>query len=156
MFHGFWSDGDPCQENVVQKFCFSSKFWISKILSIPEKTGAGKWWRSVYLTKMRKAWIWDQNLPENMKWKFGKLLKPRNRKPKTKKPRNLLYFQARESPAPLNIPTPTLAPDQDGPACLSGPVACPRNIINGIIRLLNCIICSLKALFCELPALFAN
>ena len=33
------------------------------------------------------------------------------------------YFQMRESPAPLNIPTPTLAPDQGGPvACLSGPI----------------------------------
>ena len=33
------------------------------------------------------------------------------------------YFQARESPAPLNTPTPTRAPDRGGPiACLSGPV----------------------------------
>ena len=45
-----------------------------------------------------------------MKWKFGKSYK-------------LCYFQVRESPAPLNIPTPTPAPDQAGPvACLRGPV----------------------------------
>ena len=32
--------------------------------------------------------------------------------------------QAREPPAPLNIPTPTPAPDRGGPvACLGGPVA---------------------------------
>ena len=35
---------------------------------------------------------------------------------------NLFYFQVRESRAPLNIPTLTLAPDRGGPvACLSGP-----------------------------------
>ena len=28
--------------------------------------------------KSRKSWIWDRYLPENMKWKFGKFLKPRN------------------------------------------------------------------------------
>ena len=27
-----------------------------------------------------KSWIWDQYLPENMTWKFGEFLKPRNRK----------------------------------------------------------------------------
>ena len=33
------------------------------------------------------------------------------------------YFQVMESPAPLNIPTPTPAPDRVGPvACLSGPL----------------------------------
>ena len=37
-----------------------------------------------------------------MEWKFGKSYK-------------LLYFQVRESPAPLNIPTPTPAPDRGGP-----------------------------------------
>ena len=83
------------------------------------------------LIKSRKSWIWDQYLPENMKWKFGKFLKPRNQeinkplnqtnknqetnKPKTKikTPRNLntFYFKVRESPAPFNIPTPTPAPD---------------------------------------------
>ena len=30
----------------------------------------------------------------------------------------LLYFQVRDSPAPLNIPTPTLAPDRGGPVSL--------------------------------------
>ena len=36
----------------------------------------------------------------------------------------LFYFQVKKSPAPLNIPTPTPAPNQSGPvACLSGPVA---------------------------------
>ena len=37
--YGFWLDGDPHQENVVQKLCFSTTFWISKMLSILEKTG---------------------------------------------------------------------------------------------------------------------
>ena len=37
----------------------------------------------------------------------------------------LFYFQVRKSPDPLNIPTPTPAPDGGGPvACLSGPAAC--------------------------------
>ena len=45
-----------------------------------------------------------------MKWKFGKSYK-------------LFYFQVTESPAPLNVPTPTLAPDRGGPiACVGGPV----------------------------------
>jgi hypothetical protein len=39
----------------------------------------------------------------------------------TKKP---LLFSVRESPVPLNIPTPTPAPDRGGPvAWVSGPVA---------------------------------
>ena len=47
-----------------------------------------------------------------MKWKFGKSYER-------------FCFQVRESPAPLNIPTPTPAPDQGGPvACLSGPATC--------------------------------
>ena len=39
-----------------------------------------------------------------------------------------LYFQIREPPTPLNIPTPTPSPDRAGPvACLSGPIfAMPR------------------------------
>ena len=32
VFLRFWTDGDPYQENVVQKLCFSSKFTISKLL----------------------------------------------------------------------------------------------------------------------------
>ena len=48
---------------------------------------------------------------KEMKWKLGKSY-------------NLFYFQVRESPAPLNIPTLTPAPDRGGPvACLGGPVA---------------------------------
>ena len=44
-----------------------------------------------------------------MKWEFGKSYK-------------LFYFQVKESPAPLNIPTPTPAPDRGGPvARLGGP-----------------------------------
>ena len=36
----------------------------------------------------------------------------------------MFYFQVRESPAPLNIPTPNPAPDRGGlVACLGGPVA---------------------------------
>ena len=38
---------------------------------------------------------------------------------------NNKYFQARDPPTPLNIPTPTPAPDQGGSiACLGVPVAC--------------------------------
>ena len=37
---------------------------------------------------------------------------------------HIFYLQIRESPAPLNIPTPTPAPDWGGPvACLGSPVA---------------------------------
>ena len=47
---------------------------------------------------------------KNMRWNFGTSYKLSN-------------FQERESPAPLNIPTPTRAPDRGGPvACLGGPV----------------------------------
>ena len=36
----------------------------------------------------------------------------------------IFYFQVRESPASLNIPIPTPAPDWGGPvACLGGPIA---------------------------------
>ena len=36
----------------------------------------------------------------------------------------VLYFQVRESPAPLNMPIPTPAPDRGGPvAWVGGPVA---------------------------------
>ncbi len=37
--------------------------------------------------------------------------KPQTKKPKINKPRKLFYFQVRESPIPLNILTPTPAPD---------------------------------------------
>ena len=39
---------------------------------------------------------------KNMKWEFGKSYK-------------VFYFQVRKSPALLNIPTPTPAPDPGGP-----------------------------------------
>ena len=45
----------------------------------------------------------------------------------------LFYFQGRECPAPLNIPTPTLAPDR------GGPVAC--------LRVFICLLGDLSALF---------
>ena len=47
-------------------------------------------------------------------------MKPRNQKPRNQE----TFFILRESPAPLNIPTPIHAPDRGGPvACLGGPVA---------------------------------
>ena len=46
--------------------------------------------------------------PRNQKTK-----KPRNHKPSPRKSRNQYLFHARGSPTPLNIPTPTPAPDQD-------------------------------------------
>ena len=66
----------------------------------------------IRLIKSWKSWIWDQYLPENMEWQFGKISKPRKKTTKNK-PRNqhFCYFQVRGSPAPLNIPTPTPAPD---------------------------------------------
>ena len=48
--------------------------------------------------KSQKSWICISYRSKNMKWKCGKSYK-------------LFYFQVRESPAPLNIPTPTPAPD---------------------------------------------
>ena len=40
----------------------------------------------------------------------------------------LFYFQVRDFPAPLNIPTLAPARDQSGPiACRSGPVACRKS-----------------------------
>ena len=52
--------------------------------------------------------------------------KTRNQTPIHIKP---FYFQVRESPAPLIIPTPTPAHDRSGPAaCLS----CPEAVINDI------------------------
>ena len=42
------------------------------------------------------------------------------------------YFQVRESPAPLNTPTPTPAPDQGGPvAWVGGPIASCRFFLLG-------------------------
>ena len=40
--------------------------------------------------------------------------------------KNIFFtFQVGGAPAPLNMPTPTPAPDQGGPVtCLGGPVAC--------------------------------
>ena len=56
-----------------------------------------------------------------MKWKFGKSGK-------------LFYFQIRESPAPLNIPTPSPAPDRGGPvACLSG------QCLSRLLSVLSCL-----------------
>ena len=53
---------------------------------------------------------------KNMRWQFGKSYK-------------LFYFQVRGSPVPLNIPTPTPAPDRGGPiACLSGPVTVAQKV----------------------------
>ena len=38
---------------------------------------------------------------------------------------SFILFLSKGTPAPLNIPTPTPAPDRGGPvACLGGPVAC--------------------------------
>ena len=34
----------------------------------------------IRLIKSRKSWTWDQSLPENMKLKFCKFMKPRNHK----------------------------------------------------------------------------
>ena len=49
--------------------------------------------------KSQKSWIWISYLSENTKWEFGKSYK-------------LFNFQVRKSPAPLNIPTPTPAPER--------------------------------------------
>ena len=53
--------------------------------------------------------------------------KPRNQQSRNPNPRNQENqhtSQVRETPAPLNIPAPTPAPDQGGPvACLGGPIA---------------------------------
>ena len=66
-------------------------------------------------------------------WQSFGTKKPHNHKTiskktttKNEKPisQDIFYFQVRESIAPLNIPTPTPAPDRAGPgACLGGPVA---------------------------------
>ena len=53
-----------------------------------------------------KSWIWDQYLPENMKWKFGKSLELWNQE--TLKPTESLKPR---HPLPLNIPTSTPAPN---------------------------------------------
>ena len=69
----------------------------------------------IRLITSQKSQIWDQYLSRNMKWKFVpdtfksikeifESLKPRNQKTRNLKPFN---FQVRESPALLNIPTPT-------------------------------------------------
>ena len=92
------------------------------ILSILEKTGTDKSWRSVWF--FWKYWIWDQYLPEKWNgilviwdhWNFGTMelrnfktlkcwnqetkkpsnqetTKPKTKKPKTKKPRSPRPFQ---------------------------------------------------------------
>ena len=70
--------------------------------------------------------IFESNKQMNQGTKHRKL-KARNKEPKTNKPQtknqnretlNLFDFQVRESPAPLNIPTPTPVPDRGGPVVL--------------------------------------
>ena len=70
-----------CQISKFGKSIF--KFWKRQAPNMPATRLRNSW----------KAWIWDQYLPENMKWKFGKslilwTLKPRNQKRETNKPRN--------------------------------------------------------------------
>ena len=66
--------------------------------------------------------------PINQKKKKPQAKKPRNQETKNQEPRNqepFFIFKWRESPAPVNLPTPTPAPDRGGPvACRGGPVAC--------------------------------
>ena len=70
-----------------------------------------------YLSKTLKGFLFRE-----IKNKHARNQKPetRNQKPRTKKPRNRFHFQVWESPAPLNIPTPTPAPNRGGPvACMA-------------------------------------
>ena len=64
--------------------------------------------------KKHEMEIWEhvQNMFERINMFEAKEPGTRNQQPKTL---NLFYFQVRESPAPRNIPTPTLAPDRGGP-----------------------------------------
>ena len=61
-------------------------------------------------------------------WSIFETKKSRNQNPRSQETkhqttRKLFYFQVRESPAPLSIPTLAPAPDQGGPvACLGCPV----------------------------------
>ena len=69
----------------------------------------------IRLIKSRKAWMWDQYLPEHMKWDFGSFMKPRNqetKKPKakhqgTKKPSNQ---ETKKLSSKGNPSTPQLLP----------------------------------------------
>ena len=45
--------------------------------------------------------------PRNRKPRNRETKKPRNQKPRNQEAKKLFYFQGRENPAPLNIPTPT-------------------------------------------------
>ena len=55
-----------------------------------------------------KSWIWGGNVPENVKWKFGKFLKRRKPKPRNQE---TFLFSSKGIPSPFHILAPTLAPD---------------------------------------------
>ena len=118
----------------TQKTCLQikrsdiSKLWNFTIVA---KVGLGKSRISINCI-FEKSWLWDQSLPEDMKFKFLKMLsmgsisfknmklflKVRNHSTKkTNKPgkfnrvtktRWSFFHFLRESPPPRNIPTPTL------------------------------------------------
>ena len=75
-----------------------------------------------YLT--HKTWNWKLNVEINTKRR-----QQENIQNKIKHNNKKEHFQVRESPAPLNVPTHTPAPDRGGPvACLGGPVALDREL----------------------------
>ena len=54
-------------------------------------------------------------------WNHG-TIKPKTKHQENSETKKAFYFQVREFPARLNVPTPTPTPDRGGPvACLSGP-----------------------------------
>ena len=73
--------------------------------------------RQILESRLRNSWtswIWDQYLPESMKWKIGKFCKPINHETKhreTKKPRNQETKRPRdqETKKPRNQDTPVVA-----------------------------------------------
>ena len=52
--------------------CWKSQFEFKHFERF-EKTGPGKSWK-IRLIRLRKSWIWDQYLQENMNWKFLAIL----------------------------------------------------------------------------------
>ena len=65
-----------------RKYClYKSQIWVNKLEFLDHiwKIRAPKIMK-IRLIQSRKSWILDQSPPENMKWKFGTFLKPRNHK----------------------------------------------------------------------------
>ena len=70
---GYHNTSKKTPESCSKNICLKIRKWISKIWQFWKK-GGRRTIRSINLINSWKSWIWDQYLPENAKWTFGKSL----------------------------------------------------------------------------------